>query len=285
MSTSENVRSTAYRRQGPTKRGQSGITVKKVYLFIYNLLSTLAWSYLLYVTILHLAGVIPPLSPFQSTASAKASLLVKTLINQLPLTLRNASPLTQAKARVWENIPSEVVKPYFERATTLYARIGPEVALIQTTAILEVVHSLLGLVRSPFTTTLAQVASRLWTVWGIVERFPQTHSNPLYALMVIAWCKAEIIRYTFYALSILGYEPYSIKWLRYSAYYVNYPIGASSEAFLAFSTLPPLTTISWTLDEYFRLILFLLWWPALHGLMSYMSSQRRKVLFGKTKTA
>ena len=37
---------------------------------------------------------------------------------------------------------------------------------------LEVVHSAVGWVRSPVPTTLAQVASRVWTVWGVVEAEP-----------------------------------------------------------------------------------------------------------------
>ena len=192
----------------------------------------LAWSYLLYVIIAHLAGILPQPLAFQSTAAAKASLFVKYLTDKIPLALREVTPLNPVRVGIWDRIPSGI-KPYIERSTTLYARIGPEVALIQTTATLELVHSLLGLVRSPFATTLAQVASRLWTVWGIVERFSevrrtvlyynlfnvknfplQTRSNPLYATMVIAWSKAEIIRYAYYAMGILGYDLYWLKWLR-----------------------------------------------------------------------
>ena len=43
------------------------------------------------------------------------------------------------------------------------------VKVTQSLAVLEVVHAALGWVRSPVATTAMQVASRLWSVWGVVE--------------------------------------------------------------------------------------------------------------------
>lgn len=43
----------------------------------------------------------------------------------------------------------------------------------QTLAVLEAVHAALGWVRSPLGTVASQVASRLWTVWGVVEAAPE----------------------------------------------------------------------------------------------------------------
>mmetsp|Transcript_4354 Transcript_4354/g.5042 ORF Transcript_4354/g.5042 Transcript_4354/m.5042 type:complete len:120 (+) Transcript_4354:327-686(+) len=48
--------------------------------------------------------------------------------------------------------------------------------------------------------------------------------------MIIAWCCAEIIRYTFYAVKELEVGiPYPLLWLRYTAFVVLYPLGISSE--------------------------------------------------------
>lgn len=52
-----------------------------------------------------------------------------------------------------------------------------------------------------------------------------------------------MIRYTFYFLALLGIEVYALNWLRYTLFLVLYPLGAGSEAFLSFSTLPPLRTL------------------------------------------
>lgn len=49
----------------------------------------------------------------------------------------------------------------------------------QTLAMLEILNSGLGWVRSPLGTTVSQVASRLWTVWGVVEASPEVCEIPL----------------------------------------------------------------------------------------------------------
>ena len=55
---------------------------------------------------------------------------------------------------------------------TTYSRVGPQTAFVQTFAILEVVHVLLGWVKSPLATTGMQVSSRLFLVWAVTEQFP-----------------------------------------------------------------------------------------------------------------
>lgn len=54
--------------------------------------------------------------------------------------------------------------------------LGTWVKWTQTLALLEIVHSALGWVRSPLATTGAQVASRIYTVWGVVEAVPKVSS-------------------------------------------------------------------------------------------------------------
>lgn len=71
----------------------------------------------------------------------------------------------------------------------------------------------------------------------------QTHKNPLFATMLLAWSLTEVVRYPFYFLALLGIDLYAINWLRYTLFLVLYPLGAGSEAFLSFSTLPPLDTL------------------------------------------
>lgn len=61
--------------------------------------------------------------------------------------------------------------------------------------------------------------------------------------MLFAWSVTEVIRYTFYVLSLLGIDVYLLNWCRYTFFLVLYPLGAGSEAFLSFSTLPPLRTL------------------------------------------
>lgn len=88
--------------------------------------------------------------------------------------------------------------------------------------------------------------------------------------MVLAWSATEVIRYSFYAFNLLGENPYVLLYLRYTTFYILYPIGASSEAFLTYATLPASSPIPgwkswlqgmWKPTDYVRGILFLIWWP------------------------
>ncbi|KAI0032091.1 tyrosine phosphatase-like protein [Vararia minispora EC-137] len=217
----------------------------KAYLVLYNFASCAGWASVLYLTIQHLST-----SP---------------------------STLQRLTARPPSFVPPELV-PVYERATTTYAALGEHTKWVQTGAALEVVHSLLGFVRSPVQTTAMQVASRLYLVWGIANRFSEAQTSPLYATMVVSWSVTEVIRYSFYALGLLGTEPGLLLWLRYTTFYLLYPTGAGSEAFVCFATLPLGKPLSeWDAWAFGRGFLFLLWWPALYFLYSYMIVQRRKV--------
>jgi very-long-chain (3R)-3-hydroxyacyl-CoA dehydratase len=120
----------------------------------------------------------------------------------------------------------------------------------QTFAVLEILHSLLGLsshrllvdaigmltceqpgiVPSPLFTTVMQVASRLVLMWGVTYPFPEVTVSPWYSSMLIAWSLTEVIRYTYFAIKEAGMPiPYWLHWLRYSAFSVLYPVGISSE--------------------------------------------------------
>ncbi|OBZ70690.1 putative very-long-chain (3R)-3-hydroxyacyl-CoA dehydratase [Grifola frondosa] len=128
-----------------------------------------------------------------------------------------------------------------------------------------------------------QVSSRLYLVWGITYLFKKTRTNPLYASMVLSWSLTEVVRYSFYAFALLGSEPRFLLFLRYTLFYVLYPTGASSEAFLIYASLP-LPSAAWfaptfdALHMNVRTVLFLIWWPGLYVMISYMVKQRRKVL-------
>ena len=80
--------------------------------------------------------------------------------------------------------------------------------------------------------------------------------------MVFSWSFTEVIRYVYYALNLLGHEPYPLLWIRYTTFYLLYPSGASSEAFLMFSTLPTdVPLYAWDPHSAMRLGLFCIWWP------------------------
>lgn len=63
--------------------------------------------------------------------------------------------------------------------------------------------------------------------------------------MVIAWCVTEVVRYSFYGLNLLiGTAPYVSTWMRYSLFFILYPVGAGSE-FMLVQLAKPFEKRSW----------------------------------------
>jgi very-long-chain (3R)-3-hydroxyacyl-CoA dehydratase len=90
--------------------------------------------------------------------------------------------------------------------------------------------------------------------------------------MVVSWALTEVIRYTFYATALVGWEPAPLVWARYSMFFVLYPTGAGSEALVNFATLPlsiasggtwfsALPLAYWDVYALLRAVLFVAWWP------------------------
>ncbi|KAM7515786.1 hypothetical protein LguiA_005369 [Lonicera macranthoides] len=121
----------------------------------------------------------------------------------------------------------------------VYAAVEKPLLLAQSAAVLEILHGLLGLVRSPITATLPQIGSRLYVTWGILWSFPEVQSHILVSSLVISWCITEVIRYSFFGLKeVFGSAPSWLLWLRYSSFVVLYPAGISSEVGLIYTATP-----------------------------------------------
>jgi hypothetical protein len=113
----------------------AGLTPVKLYLIAFNALSTLLWGRLLVLTLWFIC------TP-RSDAGRWA----------------HAAPLLRLEKHL--------------SGSYGFHGLGEATKYTQTLAVMEVVHALLGLVRSPVGTVAGQVASRLWAVWGVVEMVP-----------------------------------------------------------------------------------------------------------------
>ncbi|KAL1411248.1 hypothetical protein Q8F55_002199 [Vanrija albida] len=281
------------------KHKKQGLTPVKAYLFLYNAVSFVLWARVLALTVWFIAT--PRTAPAHHTVFGQSA--------------RGDIPWAWAAA----------LADHLSGAYDFHG-LGEATKWTQSLAVLEIVHAALGLVRSPVGTVASQVFSRLWAVWGVVELVPSTHAHPLFTTMLLAWSVTETIRYPFYALALFNIEVYALDWLRYNTFLVLYPLGASSEAFLALSTVPPISTlpyihyffsalhaiclslpapvlkqfthskagrhflyalakakaaqkthgVTWSPIQFARLVLFVIWWPALYVLYTYMLKQRRK---------
>lgn len=167
------------------------------------------------------------------------------------------------------------------------------VIIFQHAALLEVVHAVIGLVKSNPLLTIFQVSSRIIIVSGVLLATPESYaaSSLGLPLAISAWSITEIIRYLFYFTNLNGFVPHILTWLRYTLFIILYPVGVTGELLCLYSAvkyagshpdawsyrLP--NTWNFTFSYYVTLIIIgLSYIPIFPQLYLHMFVQRRKTL-------
>ncbi|OXV09779.1 hypothetical protein Egran_02459 [Elaphomyces granulatus] len=190
---------------------------------------------------------------------------------------------------------------------------SPLLVVTQSLAILEVIHSITGIVRAPVFTTLIQVGSRILLVWGVMYLFREggRYVTPGEGIVggdyeglvgkgvqpgpgakvgdlaffgcLAAWGVTECVRYGFFALQVWGMGvPAWWTWLRYNTFYVLYPIGISSECILIWKALKPAAKLH-PLYQWFLVAILVIYVPGSYILYTHMIAQRQRVMRGKKR--
>ncbi|PQM36145.1 very-long-chain (3R)-3-hydroxyacyl-CoA dehydratase PASTICCINO 2A [Prunus yedoensis var. nudiflora] len=165
----------------------------------------------------------------------------------------------------------------------VYKAVERPLLLAQSAAVLEILHGLVGLVRSPISATLPQIGSRLYLTWGILWSFPETQSHILVSSLVISWSITEIIRYSFFGMKeALGFAPSWLLWLsEVGLIYIALQYIQKSEKY---SIRMP-NKWNFSFDYLYAAIIALgIYVPGSPHMYRYMLSQRKKAL-SKTKAA
>jgi very-long-chain (3R)-3-hydroxyacyl-CoA dehydratase len=197
----------------------------------------------------------PKRSPATAAGRKPASGLTRTylfLYNLLNFTLWATCTIRTALA-LFANYQQNELRSISSIPTDVF----PLLLITQSLAALEILHSLIGVVRAPVTTTAMQVASRFVVVWGIMYAFRE--GSELYdgvlskyfpdvpfvrqftseGLMgvpgkiqygdlaffgcMFAWGITECIRYGFFVLQLGGLEvPGWWQWLRYFPFFPSF---------------------------------------------------------------
>lgn len=198
----------------------------------------------------------------------------------------------------WVQVLYFAVKTLRESSpAAVYDAVEKPLQLAQSAAILEILHGLVGLVRSPVSATLPQIGSRLFVTWGILHSFPEVRSHWLVTSLVISWSLTEIIRYSFFGMKeAFGYTPSWLQWIRYSSFFVMYPTGISSEVGLIYAALPYIKNsdlycirmpnkLNYALDYFYASLLVLaVYVPGSPHMYTYMMGQRKKALSKSRKS-
>lgn len=109
--------------------------------------------------------------------------------------------------------------------------------IVQTLALLEVLHVILGLVPSQLFSTVMQIASRLFITWVPGYYFiTSSAASPLkkwgYLAIIVAWTLSDLTRYIYYTLNLFGINGGPLLWCRYTFFLVLYPIGTVGEVIM-----------------------------------------------------
>jgi len=164
-----------------------------------------------------------------------------------------------------------------------YPLIAEPLKWAQTAAILEVFHSLFGIVRSPFMSAFMQVSSRILVLWVYLIPYVEAQQSMWATVMVLSWSATEVPRYLFYLLKELNMVPGFLTVVRYSTFIPLYPSGITGELMtikqcldlpVAFA-VPALGTVSLLHISYFVYAVYV---PGSPYMYSHMVKQRKSVL-------
>ncbi|KAK1300459.1 Very-long-chain (3R)-3-hydroxyacyl-[acyl-carrier protein] dehydratase PASTICCINO 2A [Acorus calamus] len=192
----------------------------------------------------------------------------------------------------WAQVLYLALKTLMESGhVAVYDAVERPLQLAQTAAVMEILHGLVGLVRSPVSATLPQIGSRLYVTWAVLWSFPETRTHFLVSSLVISWSITEIIRYSFFGLrEAVGFAPSWLLWLRYSTFLILYPTGITSEVGLIYTALPYIKASekycirmpnkwNFSFDNFYAAILTLgIYVPGIPHMYTYMLGQRKKAL-------
>jgi very-long-chain (3R)-3-hydroxyacyl-CoA dehydratase len=178
---------------------------------------------------------------------------------------------------------------------TLYTSVSTTLKIFQTAALLEVLHAVVGLVRSNPVVAAQQVASRVYIVWFVLNLLPPSRLSVGVLFLLFAWTITEIIRYSMYAISQVTSTPYLLTWLRYTFFIVAYPVGVSGELLVSYAglnyaksegilsvSLP--NSLNVTFNYHLLMIMVMLVYiPGFPPMYLHMFGQRKKILGDEKK--
>lgn len=181
-----------------------------------------------------------------------------------------------------------------EGIQTTYEQTGDMMMFCHLLMQVEIIHAILGIVKSGVVSTILQVFGRFLMVFVVLVPAVEIHDHPIVFLLFLVWSLIEIIRYPYYALAVLNMEVNGLSWLRYTAWIPLYPVGFTCEATVVYLslthfdnsddfslTLPNSLNMSFSMSVVLRVALAVI--PLIaYNQITHMFVQRKKKL-GKTK--
>eukprot|EP00826_Nyctotherus_ovalis_P024176 TRINITY_DN1873_c0_g1_i10.p1 TRINITY_DN1873_c0_g1~~TRINITY_DN1873_c0_g1_i10.p1 ORF type:complete len:166 (-),score=25.18 TRINITY_DN1873_c0_g1_i10:109-606(-) len=146
---------------------------------------------------------------------------------------------------------------------------------------LDVVFAILGMTRTNWIFSFIQIGARLFVIFCSLRVYPDFNGA---VMVLLAWSLADIIRFGYYFFKDMKNQPYFIKWLRYSAFIVLYPLGMIYEWYAlycskdAFFEGKPLFSLPTSLGKIVYMVLIFMTPFLFLMLYTHMFRQRKKTL-------
>lgn len=112
----------------------------------------------------------------------------------------------------------------------LYKNVEIPFKFIQSVMLLEIVHNLIGFVRSPLFTCVMQYTSHFMLLWGVIAISKEVQSCGGLKVMLLSWSSIETVRYLYYIIHIFTTKiPKILLLLRYNLSFFTIPVGVVGE--------------------------------------------------------
>ena len=187
-------------------------------------------------------------------------------------------------------LPSTNGLNWQERLTTVYDHSSMFVKLFQVLALLETMHAVLGLVRSPVLPGVMQWMGRTHVLMCVTDSIVPLQKTTAAGVLILSWAMIDCVRYPCYVLGILNATPKWLVYLRYTLFIPLYPLGAASEMKLMYDSIGFVkrvemyyvhmpNVLNFAFDYSWFLYLLLITYPFMFTqLYFYMFHQRRRKL-------
>ncbi|PCG92679.1 Protein-tyrosine phosphatase-like, PTPLA [Penicillium occitanis (nom. inval.)] len=233
----------------------------------------------------------PKRSPATAAGRKPASGLIRTylfLYNLLNFTLWATCTIRTALALFGKYQQNDL-----QSISSIPTDVFPLLLITQSLAALEILHSLIGVVRAPVTTTAMQVASRFVVVWGIMYAFRE--GSELYDGVLSKYFPDIPFVRQFTSEGLMGvpgkiqygdlafFGSWWIGGAGYNTFFVLYPIGISSECVFMYFSLDHAEKYVHEYYKWFLMLVMGIYVPGSYILYTHMMAQRRRVMRGKSR--
>lgn len=148
-----------------------------------------------------------------------------------------------------------------------YDAVSDVLASCQLAALLEVIHPVVGIIKTGFMTPFIQVFGRNLAFFFVVVAHKELHRQAVVFGLFLVWSLIEIIRYPFYACQVLNKRIEPLIWLQYTMWIPLYPLGILFEGILIWRAIPLLDQskrFSYSLPNVFNFSFSFAWFLRLY---------------------